>query len=206
VKLAIISYGMGNLRSVANAFESLGCSVTVTDRPEDLRNAERIVLPGVGAFGEGMRNLSVTGWVDALEEQVRQQGKLFLGLCLGMQLLATTGTENGSHQGLNWIPGVVERIHSADPSLRLPHIGWNDVSFIKTDGLYAGLGDSQVYYFVHSYVFRPESASAVSGVCMYGAEFAASIEVGNICATQYHPEKSQKAGLATLKNFLNLRV
>lgn len=205
MKVTIVDYGMGNLRSVANAFEVLGCPAQISNDPKDLRTAERIVLPGVGAFGDGMHNLRTVGWIDALEEQVRQKGKPFLGLCLGMQLLATTGTEYGIHAGLNWIPGRVERIQSDDPTLRVPHIGWNDVRFIKKEGLYANLRDSQVFYFVHSYVLRPEDSTVVSGVCFYGIEFAASLEMGNIWATQYHPEKSQKAGLEVLRNFLNVR-
>lgn len=199
--VAIINYGMGNLRSVANAFESLGCPVQVTTDPLDLRAAERIVLPGVGAFRDGMDNLRTAGWIPALEE-AREQGKPFLGLCLGMQLLATTGAEHGTHAGLDWIPGVVERIRSDGTSLRVPHVGWNDVSFTKREGLYAGLGDAATFYFVHSYVFWPTDASVVSGVTDYGAELVASVESRNIYATQYHPEKSHRAGLAVLKNFL----
>ena len=195
---------MGNLRSVANAFEALGCLVNVSNHPADLKTADRIVLPGVGAFGDGMHNLQAFGWIDALEEEVRYKGKPFLGLCLGMQLLATTGTEYGLHPGLNWIRGIVVRIPSDDPTIRVPHIGWNDVSFIKKGGLYAGLGDSCVFYFVHSYVLRPEDPEVTSGVCSFGTEFVASVEMGNIWATQYHPEKSHGGGLKVLQNFLNL--
>lgn len=204
MKLVIIDYGMGNLRSVSNAFGALGCLVNVSNRPADLKTAERIVLPGVGAFGDGVRNLKTLGWIDALEEEVRHKGKPFLGLCLGMQLLATTGTEHGLHQGLNWIRGIVERISSDDPAIRVPHIGWNDVSFTKKEGLYAGLGTSCVFYFVHSYVLRPQDPDVTSGICSYGVEFVASIETGNIWATQYHPEKSQRGGLKVLQNFLNM--
>jgi glutamine amidotransferase len=202
MELIVIDYGMGNLQSVANAFRAIGCKAQISSHPEDLRMAERIVLPGVGAFGDGMRNLQTAGWVEALEEEVRYKGKPFLGLCLGMQLLGTTGTEHGLHTGLNWIPGIVERIISHDPTIRVPHIGWNDVSFTKKDGLYSGLGDSQVFYFVHSYVMRPEDNTVISGLCFHGIEFAASIEKDNIWATQYHPEKSQRAGLKVLYNFL----
>ena len=204
MELAIINYGMGNLQSVANAFSVLGCQAQVTSRPEDLRMAERIVLPGVGAFGDGMDALQAAGWIDVLEEEVRHKGKPFLGLCLGMQLLATTGTEHGRHAGLNWIPATVERIESDDPAIRVPHIGWNDVWFSKKDGLYSGLGDSEVFYFVHSYVLCSEDTTVISGFCSHGIEFAASVEMDNILATQYHPEKSQKAGLKVLQNFLNM--
>ena len=202
--LVIINCGMGNLQSVANAFNALGCPTQISSRPEDLRGADRIVLPGVGAFGEGISHLQTAGWVAVLEEEVRQKSKPFLGICLGMQLLATTGTEHGTYRGLGWIPGIVERIKSDDPAIRVPHIGWNDVSFTQKGSMYADMGDSGIFYFVHSYVLRPENSSFISGLCRYGIEFAASIETGNIWATQYHPEKSQKVGLKVLKNFLNM--
>ena len=202
--LVIINYGMGNLQSVANAFNALECPVQISSRPEDLREADRIVLPGVGAFGEGMSKLQTAGWATVLEEEVRQKSKPFLGICLGMQFLATTGTEHGVHTGLGWIPGIVERIKSDEPTIRVPHIGWNDVSFTHKGSMYADMEDSGVFYFVHSYVLRPENPGVISGFCRHGIEFAASIETGNIWATQYHPEKSQKVGLKVLKNFLNM--
>ena len=121
-----------------------------------------------------------------------------------MQLLATTGTEHGIHSGLGWIPGVAEREFALDPMLRVPQIGWNDVRIIKRDGLYAGLGDSQTFYFVHSYILSPNDPAVVSGMCVHGVKFAASVEADNIFATQFHPEKSQKAGLAVLRNFLDI--
>ena len=201
-KIAIIDYGMGNLRSVANAFISLSATVSVARDPNDLAAADMIVLPGVGAFGDGMNNLRSRGWVGALDEEVRQKGKPFLGICLGMQLLATRGMEHGSHEGLNWISGTVERIACDDPSIRIPHIGWNDVLFTRNEKLYAGLGESQTFYFVHSYVLLPKDQSLTNGVTSYGVTFAASVETGNICATQFHPEKSHRAGLAVLKNFI----
>ena len=204
--LAIIDYGVGNLRSVANALAAVGCEATVTSQPEDLRAADRIILPGVGAFGDCMANLRKAGWIEVLEEEVRHKGKPFLGLCVGMQMLATTGKEQGTYEGLNWVPGVVERITSRDPTVRVPHIGWNDVRFTARDGLYKGSGDTQTFYFVHSYVFHPNDPSVASGFCSYGEEFVASLEVGNIYATQFHPEKSQKAGLGVLKNFLARQV
>lgn len=206
IPVLIIDYGMGNLHSVANAFAALGCEATISNRPEDLHRAKRVVLPGVGAFGDGMHNLQTAGWVEVLEEEVRRGKKPFLGLCLGMQLLATKGLEHGTHEGLNWIPGVVERIQCDDPTIRVPHIGWNDVQFIKKDHLYAGMGDSQVFYFVHSYILRPENPSIVTGMCSYGIEFAASLEAGNVYATQFHPEKSHKAGIKLLMNFLNMLI
>ena len=202
--IAIVDYGMGNLRSVFNALRTVGADPKIVSDPVDLRNADAIVLPGVGAFGEGIQCLRRGGFVQALEREVLHGGKPFLGICLGMQLLASTGLEHGQHTGLDWIPGVVEKIpiRSADPTLRLPHIGWNTVRFTKQDGLYAGLGDSETFYFVHSYAFVPHDQEVVSGVCSYGGEWVASLETGNIYATQFHPEKSHKTGLMVLRNFL----
>lgn len=201
--IAIIDYGMGNLRSVANAFESMGAEVKIATEPAMLREASGIVLPGVGAFGDGMRNLHERNFVKELEAQVLAGGKPFLGLCLGLQLLGTTGFEYGTHAGLGWIPGVVDRL-PVPPELRVPHIGWNDVRIVQREGLYAGLGEKQVCYFVHSYALQPEDPGVVSGVCDYGVEFVASISRGNIHATQFHPEKSHKAGLAMLRNWWGL--
>ena len=200
-RVAIIDCQMGNLRSVMNAFAMLGLPASVTRDPADLRRAEAIVLPGVGAFGDAMLNLRTAGWIEALEEEVRRKGKPYLGLCLGMELLAEQSTEHGHYEGLGWLPGIVDRFPS-DRGLRIPHIGWNDVRFQKTDGLFAGLGESQAFYFVHSYVLTPRDPGAISGICTYGDDFAASIEFDNIAATQFHPEKSHQAGLAVLRNFV----
>lgn len=202
MQITIVNYGMGNLRSVINAFEVLGGGVRVIDNPADLADAHRIVLPGVGAFGDGMANLRSRGWVPALEEEVRGKGKPFLGLCLGMQLLASQGTEHGTHDGLGWIAGKVDRLRPSVAHCRVPHIGWNEVRVAKADGLYRGLPERPVFYFVHSYAFVPEDDAVVSGWAEHGGEFAASLERGNIMATQYHPEKSQKHGLALLRNFM----
>lgn len=202
----IVNYGMGNLRSVANACEALGFPARIAVDPRELREADRIILPGVGAFGDAMRNLSSVGWAEALEEEVRRKGKFFLGLCLGMQLLAAKGTEFGSHDGLGWVDGTVVRIEPGNLALRVPHMGWNNVSVVRKDGLLAGVGDSPVFYFVHSFVLRPADPSVVTGWCSYGTDFAAVLEKDNLQATQFHPEKSQKAGLAVLKNFLARRA
>jgi len=200
----IINYGMGNLRSVSNAFLALGCEVRISDSPRDLRDAGRIVLPGVGAFGDGMTNLERGGWIEELERAVLHGGRPFLGICLGMQLLASTGTEHGVRPGMNWIPGVVERLREREET-RVPHIGWNDVTFDGASRLYSGIEDPGTFYFVHSYVLVPEDPGVVTGWCRHGTRFAASIEKENIFAVQYHPEKSQKTGLAVLNNFLKIR-
>jgi glutamine amidotransferase len=203
--IAINDYGMGNLMSVINACVALGAEATLARRPEDLKAAARVILPGVGAFGDGMRNLRAAGWVEAMHDEVRGKGKPFLGICLGMQLLATRGTEHGLHEGLGWIDGVADALHTDDPRVRIPHIGWNDVTFTRRQGLYAGLAAPQSFYFVHSYVLRPQDASLTSGVCVHGEEFPASIEAPPIFGTQYHPEKSQKPGMRVLRNFLEMR-
>jgi imidazole glycerol-phosphate synthase subunit HisH len=201
MEVAIISYGMGNLRSVANAFAALNCEAQIVVRPEQLSSAKKIVLPGVGAFGDGMRNLSEGGWIQRLNEEVIQKGKPFLGICLGMQLLATTGLEHGTHEGLGWVSGISQRLPTNDPSVRVPHIGWNDVRLKTKNGLFNDLDQQQTFYFVHSYVLAPDNQDLVTGVCSHGIDFAASLQSENIFATQFHPEKSHRAGLAVLKNF-----
>jgi len=197
--VAIVDYSMGNLRSVANALEAVGASPRVTADAADLTTADAIVLPGVGAFADGMRNLHERGLVEPLRQAVAG-GKPVLGLCLGMQLLAERGTEHGTVEGLGLVPGEVVRLPSN--GVRIPHIGWNDVRFMRTDGLYDGLGETQDFYFVHSYALRVNDARLVSGVCVHGDEFVASIEDGTVFGTQFHPEKSQAAGLAVLSNFV----
>ena len=198
--IAIIDYGMGNLRSVFNAFHALGIEAIIADGPAGLREAAGVVLPGVGAFGDGMRNLHERGFIEELEKQVVAGGKPFLGLCLGLQLLGTRGFEHGENAGLGWIPGTVDRLVVPD-ELRVPHIGWNDTRFVKPDALFDGLGAAAAFYFVHSFVLVPDDPAVVSSVCDYGADFVASVRRDNICATQFHPEKSHKAGLAVLRNW-----
>lgn len=200
--ILIVDYGLGNLRSVHNALSSLGAMTQISDDPRALAAAEKIVLPGVGAFAQGSANLADGGWLPALEKAVLEDGKPFLGLCLGMQLLATEGTEMGVSRGLGWIPGKVVRLQDNAGSLRVPHAGWNDVKPTRSDGMYAGMGGNPDFYFIHSYVFRPENPAVISATCHYGQEFAASVEHRNIWAAQFHPEKSQNNGLRLLKNFI----
>lgn len=201
--VGIVNYGMGNLRSVANAIASLQYPIQIIDHPTELKRASHIILPGVGAFGDAMNNLQSQGWIHVLETEVRENKKPFLGICLGMQLLATVGTEHGNHKGLDWVAGTVERLQSNDPEVRIPHIGWNDAQISKSESLYAGFTKTPAFYFVHSYVLIPSDRTIVSATTSHGTEFITSIEFDNIYATQFHPEKSQKAGLALLKNFLS---
>ena len=202
--IGIVEYGMGNIRSVRNAFEYLNAPLRVLSEAEDIAGCDALVLPGVGAFGDGMKCLRRRGLAEALSEEVLRKGKPFLGLCLGMQLLATKGYEFGEHEGLNWIPGSVVRM---DPSAgggnwRIPHIGWNDVRFSEGSVFFKGLGASASFYFVHSYVFVPDDSKVVGGKFAYGAEYVASIEHGHIWATQFHPEKSHTTGLKVLRNWI----
>lgn len=203
-RVAIINYGLGNLRSVSNAFEFLGAAPFVAEAPETLKNADFAVLPGVGAFGDGMENLRGGGWIDAILEYAVEGKKPFLGICLGMQLLATTGTEHGNHEGLNLVPGAVVRLTAADKMTRIPHIGWNEVKTSPEARMYSGVPTPHDFYFVHSYVLAAYNKEVVSGRCHHGEDFAASVEQDNVWGVQFHPEKSQKAGLALLNNFLGM--
>jgi glutamine amidotransferase len=195
---------MGNISSVFNAVVKVGGSPKILVEPEEMREVDRVILPGVGAFADGMDKLRNGGWIPALEQAVRADEKPFLGLCVGMQLLADRGEEHGGSAGLGWIPGVVRRLIATDESIRIPHIGWNDLEVVKPHGLYRNLKTQPVCYFVHSYVFAPEDPSVISAYCNYGEKFGASLEWKNIFATQYHPEKSQECGLAVLRNFISI--
>lgn len=196
---------MGNLGSVFNALEAVEADVHIASVPRDLAAASHIVLPGVGAFPDGMRQLASRGWIEVLAHEVIDAGKPFLGLCLGMQLLATKGEEHKSCDGLDWIPGRVLRMSPTDPDARVPHIGWNDVTIDPSSRLCAGMRDAETFYFVHSYVFEPEDQGVASGVCDYYGAFVAIVESGNVMATQFHPEKSQGPGLQILRNFCELQ-
>lgn len=199
--IAIIDYGMGNLLSVKNALEVVGAEAQIVSEPSKLRDAERIILPGVGSFPKAMANLEQAGWRHVLDQEVCGKGKPFLGICMGMQVLAETGYEHVKTEGLGWINGEVKLLEPKDLSLRIPHIGWNDVEFCGSRRLSQTLGKTRTFYFVHSYVLIPADSSIVTGVCEYGVTFAAMVERENILGVQFHPEKSQKAGLELLKRF-----
>lgn len=199
-RTGIIHYGMGNLSSVRNAMLAIGQEGTVITSPKEVSKCTHLILPGVGAFGDAMRQLNSEGWCEAMHRHAILQQKPFLGICLGMQLLAETGTEHGSCKGLGWIPGCVTRL--SGKNVRVPHIGWNNVEYTSTSELFNGLESGQDFYFVHSYAVRPCDESYVTGWCQHGERFAASLQVGNVFATQFHPEKSQKCGLKLLENFV----
>ena len=199
--IAIIDYGMGNKHSVLNALQYLGIEAMVTPDPDKVRKADRLILPGVGAFGAAMENLRRSGLQAAMNEAVLQKGTPFLGICLGMQLVAATGTEKGQFDGLGWLPGAVRLLEPNDAQLKLPHVGWNDIRIGKELKFFSGLKKERAFYFVHSYAIQPEIADHVAATCDYGGPFAAAVYRDNIFATQFHPEKSQKNGLTLLENF-----
>lgn len=200
--ITVVDYGLGNLFSVAKAFEMLGAEVVVTSDPYIVRTAERIVLPGVGAFGDGMRFLTERKLLPALEEAVRKNKVPFLGICLGMQFLAETGSEYGEHSGLGWIRGRVEKIEAGEKGLKVPHIGWNELSMNREHPLFAGIKQNADFYFVHSFHLIPADEEDLVAVTDYGGAITSAVARGNIAGIQFHPEKSQDNGLALLENFL----
>lgn len=214
--VAIIDYGSGNLRSAEKAFErviserSLPLEARVTSRPEDVAAAARIVLPGQGAFGQCMGGLtSIPGMQEALHEAVQQKGRPFLGICVGMQLLATRGLEHGIHAGLNWIPGEVRPIEPGDPALKIPHMGWNELHLPNAaphdnkHPLLRSMESSGHYYFVHSFMFECEDMHHILAYTDYGGPVTAAVARDNIAGVQFHPEKSQKDGLRLIADFLS---
>jgi imidazole glycerol-phosphate synthase subunit HisH len=208
--ITVIDYGSGNLRSATKAFEKAGAekggvTVLLTNKAEDVLKADRIVLPGQGAFADCMKGLSsVTGMIDALHETVIKKARPFLGICVGMQLLATRGLEHGIHAGLNWIPGEVRKLQPNNQNLKIPHMGWNTLGASKPDhALLKKLPAAPYVYFVHSYALVLENPAHELNACNYGGNFTASVVKDNIAGTQFHPEKSQKIGLQLVRNFLD---
>lgn len=201
--IAIIDYDMGNVRSVSKAFEKVGSEAVVTRDPSVMADASHIVLPGVGAFRDCMRNLEEYGLITPILKAI-ESGKPFLGICLGLQLLFEESDEFGVHKGLGVIKGRVVRFKDA-PGLKVPHMGWNEVRKAKDSRLLEGIKDGEYFYFVHSYYAAPSDKAVDLTTTGYGVDFTSSIESGNVMACQFHPEKSQKAGLRVLKNFSSLR-
>ena len=212
MQVTIIDFGSGNLRSAAKAFESaardlnLPCRVVVSDAAADLAAATHIVLPGDGAYADCKRGLdALPGMIEALTRAVRQDGRPFLGICVGMQLLATRGTEHGVTPGLDWVQGDCVRLAPADPTLKIPHMGWNDLVIRRAHPLLAGIAPSAHAYFVHSYHIVTRDPGDVIATAEYGGDVTAIVARANIAGTQFHPEKSQSAGLRLLGNFLKWR-
>ena len=212
MKIVVIAYGSGNLRSAAKALERAaadvapGAAVVVSADPADVAGADRLVLPGVGAFADCRRGLyAVPGMVEALTRAARDGGRPFLGICVGMQLMASVGREHGDHPGLDWIPGEVLPI-ALKPGLKIPHMGWNSLECLRPGHpLFAGIAAGSHAYFVHSYHFQPRDRADRLAVVDYGGPLVAAIARGNLAGVQFHPEKSQAAGLALLANFLRWR-
>jgi imidazole glycerol-phosphate synthase subunit HisH len=200
INIGVIDCGISNVGSVRNAFRFLGIKSEIVRTPEALKDCSHVVLPGDGSFPVGMARLREMGLHHAIAEAAHD-GVPLLGICLGMQLMAEEGEEFGTTRGLGLTCGRVIRIRPSDPKLRVPQVGWNDVSFFRETRLAAGLGGNSCFYFMQSYAFSDPSASAVAGVCDYGGPVVAVIEQGNIYGVQFHPEKSQRAGLALLANF-----
>ncbi len=210
MSVVIIDYGSGNLRSAEKSFEraareaNVGLDIQVSNKPEDVRKADRIVLPGVGAFGDCAAGLrAVDGMLEALTEAVHEQGKPFFGICVGMQLMAERGLEHGTYEGLGWISGDVVAIEPTDKNLKIPHMGWNELVF--EDGIHpilAGLPQNPNVYFVHSYQFKPRDLFNRLAVVNYGEPVTAIVGKDNMVGTQFHPEKSQAVGLQVITNFL----
>lgn len=201
--LALIDYGAGNLHSVENALRAAGAEdIAVTADPDAVAAADRIVLPGVGAYAACMSALAgIPGMIDALDLRVRTEGRPFLGVCVGMQLMADGGEEFGSHKGLGWIPGTVERLEPADPAARVPHMGWNDVTPLNPHPLIVP-GEA---YFLHSFAFHPRERGDLAATTDHGGQVTAAIARDNLVGVQFHPEKSQSYGLALLARFLEWR-
>jgi len=203
-RVAIVDYGMGNLDSVARAVEECGGDPVVTDRAADLETANRIILPGVGAFPEGMRNIRFRSLDRILREQVADKGIPLLGICLGMQLLASRGLEGGETEGLGFIDGEVRRLVPGGEDVRIPHVGWNEVVVEGDPPLFRGIQPGKDFYFVHSYHFCCTRREDVLARTPYCGGFVAAVGRGPVFGVQFHPEKSQRTGFRLLRNFLGL--
>lgn len=202
--IAIVEYGMGNVRSLRNAFEYIGEDVIVTADPAALDDADRIVLPGVGAFGDAMRAIAERGLEQVLQRQARELKKPVLGVCLGMQLIARSSVEHGEHRGLGWIDAEIRRLEVPRP-LKVPHVGWNTISFDMDDPLFHGIKTGEAnFYFVHSFHMVCHQSEDVISRADYGGPVTAVVRCGNITATQFHPEKSQDNGLTLLRNWIGI--
>jgi glutamine amidotransferase len=203
-KVAIIDYGMGNLDSVARAIEECRGEPVITSKAEDLKQSNYIILPGVGAFGDGMRNIRDLGLDRTIREEVLQKEIPFLGICLGMQLLASRGHEGGETAGLDLIPGEVVRFEPDGPGVKIPHIGWNEVVFERPHSLFRDIPSEEDFYFVHSYHFVCKNREDILSLTPYCGNFVSAVNRKNVIGVQFHPEKSLQLGLKLLSNFLSL--
>ena len=204
-KISIIDYGMGNLHSVVKAFGRVGGDAVIIDKPEDIIKAERLVLPGVGAFRDAIATLTEKGMVDPIKEFVAG-GKPFIGICLGFQMLFDKSYEDGCFDGLGIVAGTVEKFEFGDnpQNLKVPHMGWNALNICGEQPLYKGIDDGSFVYFVHSYYVKPADDAVAATKTEHGIKFVSSIHKDNIYGVQFHPEKSQTVGMKILENFVNL--
>ncbi len=201
-RILVVDHGMGNVKSVLNAVMSLGCEALVSSRREEILRADAFILPGVGAFGEAIKNLHDHGIVEVLTREVLEKKKPLLGICLGMQLLADNSEESGGHQGLGWIPARVLKLDPGD-GFRIPHVGWSQVKVVRPDPLFKDLNGAHSFYFVHSYVLTCND-TYITAHFRYGTGCVAAVQKDNVFGTLFHPEKSSAAGLQVLRNFLSL--
>ena len=200
--IAIIDYGMGNLGSVRRALTELGSESFFARTPDEAQGADRFILPGVGSFADGMRNLTDAGWPEALRRAVWEEGRPLLGICLGMQLLARTGSEGGLSNGLELVDGEVVHLQEIGCTNRIPHVGWNSIRFGESSSLFEGIPPETDFYFVHSFGYRGLPAKALLATTDYGGHLVAAVGARNVFGTQFHPEKSSKAGIRVLQNFI----
>lgn len=201
--VGIINYGAGNIKSIVNSFNYIGCKVVVVSDVLSLRSASHLILPGVGAFGHCADKLQASGLLDGIAESVFINGVPTLGICVGMQLLADSSNELGMNNGLGWLGGEVRKIVSSGTGVRIPHVGWNNVVFRSNFGEFK-TGDTVDFYFDHSYALTRPKYGEILATCQHGVEFSAVVRRDNIVASQFHPEKSQNAGLRFLRGFLEM--
>lgn len=201
MQVCILNYGSGNVKSVHNMLLHMGVEAVISNNSADIRNATHLILPGVSAFGTAMDKIKAMIPVDVVSHEVHQAKKPFLGICVGMQVLATKGYEFGEHDGLGWIEGEVKKLQVND--LPLPHVGWNEVAAIDKSNLFNGFEEQPDFYFVHSYVFHPKNLDYKLAETNYGQRFVSVIQKDNIFGVQFHPEKSQKMGQKLMTNFLS---
>ena len=199
--IAVIDYGAGNLHSVKNALDHIGAESIITGNADEILAADAVILPGVGAFGDCMASLSKNGLVDTVKTAAKS-GKPFLGICLGLQLLFEESEESPGVSGLGIFKGKIVKI--PDRGLKIPHMGWNSITFPKESPLFDGIEETSFVYFVHSYYMQPDDKSIISAVCEYSSNLPVALSSGNIHATQFHPEKSGKTGLKILENFIKI--